>query len=212
VPLGSRRSCEHAAKQDLVLLNQDTLAAIADGRVTLQFRCWKRPTVRAGGTLLTSIGQLAIDAVDPVELGAITEADARGAGFADRASLVGALARRGGVVYRVALRLVGPDPRIALRASVPGTDELAGIAARLERWDRASPVGPWTETALALIAEHEGVRAGDLAEWAGMDRARFKSNVRKLKGLGLTESLEIGYRLSPRGAAVRRHLGSARGR
>jgi hypothetical protein len=89
---------------------------------------------------------------------------------------------------------------------------LAGIAARLERWDRASPVGPWTETALALIAEHEGVRAGDLAEWAGMDRARFKSNVRKLKGLGLTESLEIGYRLSPRGAAVRRHLGSARGR
>ena len=29
----------------------------------------------------------------------------------------------------------------------------------------------------------------------------FKRDVRKLKELGLTESLEIGYRLSPRGVA-----------
>ena len=34
-----------------------------------------------------------------------------------------------------------------------------------------------------------------------MDRPAFKLNVRKLKALGLTESLEVGYRLSPRGAA-----------
>ena len=33
-----------------------------------------------------------------------------------------------------------------------------------------------------------------------MERAWFKGNVRKLKALGLTESLEVGYRLSPRGA------------
>ena len=31
----------------------------------------------------------------------------------------------------------------------------------------------------------------------------FKRNVRKLKELGLTESLEVGYRLSPRGEAYR---------
>jgi hypothetical protein len=30
----------------------------------------------------------------------------------------------------------------------------------------------------------------------------FKADVRKLKELGLTESLEVGYRLSPRGRAV----------
>ena len=35
-----------------------------------------------------------------------------------------------------------------------------------------------------------------------MDTSRFKPLVRKLKALGLTESLEVGYRLSPRGAAV----------
>jgi hypothetical protein len=31
--------------------------------------------------------------------------------------------------------------------------------------------------------------------------AAFKTDVRKLKGLGLTESLEVGYRLPPRGQA-----------
>ena len=40
-----------------------------------------------------------------------------------------------------------------------------------------------------------------------MERAPFKLNVRKLKALGLTESLEKGYRLSPRGEALRAHLG-----
>ena len=35
----------------------------------------------------------------------------------------------------------------------------------------------------------------------------FKTDVRKLKELGLTESLEVGYRLSPRGEAVLRALG-----
>lgn len=46
-----------------------------------------------------------------------------------------------------------------------------------------------------------GRRAADLAEEAGVDKAWFKQNVRKLKALGLTESLEVGYRLSPRGRA-----------
>jgi hypothetical protein len=34
-----------------------------------------------------------------------------------------------------------------------------------------------------------------------MEMPPFKVNVRKLKALGLTESLEIGYRLSARGHA-----------
>jgi hypothetical protein len=37
---------------------------------------------------------------------------------------------------------------------------------------------------------------------AGQDKIAFKLNVRKLKALGLTESLEVGYRLSRRGAAL----------
>jgi len=38
------------------------------------------------------------------------------------------------------------------------------------------------------------------------DVPRFKRRVRQLKELGLTESLEVGYRLSPRGRAVLKDL------
>jgi len=47
-----------------------------------------------------------------------------------------------------------------------------------------------------------GVVSTVLAEQLGLDRPSFKLNVRKLKALGLTESLEVGYRLSPRGSAL----------
>ena len=42
----------------------------------------------------------------------------------------------------------------------------------------------------------------ELAAELGRDRPSFKLDVRKLKALGLTESLDVGYRLSPRGLAV----------
>ena len=34
-----------------MLLKHVTLEGIRDGRITLAFRRWKRPTVKAGGTL-----------------------------------------------------------------------------------------------------------------------------------------------------------------
>ena len=52
--------------------------------------------------------------------------------------------------------------------------------------------GPWTERVLRLIGEREAVRAGDLADELGMERLAFKTDVRKLKALGLTESLGTG--------------------
>lgn len=43
----------------------------------------------------------------------------------------------------------------------------------------------------------------------GQEKLHFKTDVRKLKALGLTESLEVGYRLSPRGTALLDTLGAA---
>lgn len=161
--------------------------------------------MKAGGTLMTSMGVLAIDEVSEVELDAVSEADARAAGFENRAALVRALdePRRPGQIHRITLRYTGPDPRIALREQMPDAAEVESMRAKFARWDRVSPVGPWTTRVLDVIAARPAERAGDLAESIGMERARFKTNVRKLKGLGLTESLEIGYRLSPRGEALR---------
>jgi hypothetical protein len=46
------------------------------------------------------------------------------------------------------------------------------------------------------------VLAADLAALLGREKHPFKRDVRKLKELGLTESMPVGYRLSPRGRAL----------
>jgi predicted transcriptional regulator len=75
------------------------------------------------------------------------------------------------------------------------------IDQRLQRLDRSSPTGAWTRKTLLIIASAPGRRAAELADELDIDIVTFKRNVRKLKALGLTISLETGYRLSPRGAA-----------
>ena len=178
-----------------------TLRAIEAGEVTLAFRRWRRPTVRAGGTLRTRVGVLAIESVEPVSEQAITDADARRAGAAGRDELIAGL-RPEGTLYRIEFRLAGPDPRIALRERADmDAGERAVIDARLARLDAASRHGPWTARVLELIARRPATRAPDLAAELGRETAPFKADVRKLKELGLTESLERGYRLSPRGLA-----------
>ena len=84
---------------------------------------------------------------------------------------------------------------------------MAEVEERLQRFDRASREGAWTSQYLRLIADQPGVRAADLAESLGLAKKPFKQRVRKLKELGLTESLETGYRLSPRGQSFLLRLG-----
>jgi hypothetical protein len=191
-----------------MLFRPDTLAAIADGRVELAFRRWERPRVRAGASQRTSIGVIAFDAVERIAADAVTDADARRAGFESREVLLEFLDRQStGEIYRITLRLAGPDPRVALREAVPGTDEAEGILRRLARLDAVAPE-PWTRRVLELIDANPGVRAADLAASSGRERLPFKLDVRKLKELGLTESLPVGYRLSPRGRAILARLQS----
>lgn len=189
-----------------MLLRLDTLDGIARGRISLAFRRWRRPTVRSGGTLLTASGQLRIGTVTVVRLDDITEEDARRAGYESRDALLAELSSPAdGRVYRIELGRLEADPRIALRESPLDSRAAEALRARLARMDRASPVGPWTVKTLRAIRDNPGLRAGDLCREVGQDRARFKPNVRKLKNLGLTISLEVGYRLSPRGAAYLQH-------
>lgn len=196
-----------------MLFKQEFLKGIRDGRVTLAFRRWRRPSVKAGGTLLTAIGQLEIDSVSRVAVGQISERDARRAGYASRKALLTELGRHpGGELYRIELGAVRADPRIALRKAVPATGaEISELTRRLERMDARSGHGPWTLRTLGLIHKHPGVRAGDLALEMDQERLDFKRNVRKLKALGLTESLAVGYRLSPRGLAVVKALTRKKG-
>jgi hypothetical protein len=189
-----------------VLIKLATLQGIERGDIKVAYRRWKRPTVKPGGRLRTRIGELAIHTVQPVTLKSITPADARLAGFASRAALLALLRGREGSVFRIELSLAGADSRIALRASDKLSEEaLRAIGARLDGMDARSKGGPWTRIYLELIKRSPATLAADLADNLGMARAPFKARVRRLKELGLTESLKVGYRLSPRGQRVHKH-------
>lgn len=187
-----------------MLFKKDTLEGIAANRVTVAYRRWKKPTVAAGGALMTAVGVLAIEAVDRTALAKITEDDARASGFATRSALLKEIARHpGGDLYRVKFKLGGADPRIALRQDgYLSKTEMKNVLAALSRLDQTSGHGAWTTSTLRLIDKYPARRAPDLAASQRRDPMIFKKDVRKLKDLGLTEALEIGYRLSPRGRAV----------
>jgi hypothetical protein len=182
---------------------------IADGSVTVTFRRWRRRQVIAGHRYRTGhriVGRVMIevDDVREVEPSRITAVDARRAGFPDVETLVGQLRGEPDLpVYRIAFHVVDePDPRSVLAASSElSVADRREIDRRLDRLDRASKVGPWTRPVLEMIAARPATRAADLAADFGRETQPFKTDVRKLKNLGLTESLEVGYRLSPRGRA-----------
>ena len=190
-----------------MLLRTAVLERIVRGEISLVFRRWRRPTVRAGGSLRTALGVLRILDVAPVSEADISEAAAGRAGFSSRAALLDGLGSREGQVYRIAVEYAGADPRIALRQQDDLSDaEIEQIVGRLERLDARSPAGPWTARVLAAIEARPGVVAGTLAAGLGCERDWLKPNVRKLKNLGLTNSLTSGYELSARGRVVLKRL------
>jgi hypothetical protein len=194
-----------------VLFRRRSLDGIRAGEITLAFRRWDRQRARAGGRQRTVVGELAIDSVEPVDRGAITAEEALRAGHASLDELFGELDARGDAqIWRIELHWAGDDPRRLLREQADlDAAELERLRARLERFDSASRHGPWTRATLELIAARPETRAEDLAASVGREKLPFKRDVRKLKELGLTESLLVGYRLSPRGRALLESFGRA---
>lgn len=186
-----------------MMIRPAELAAIKAGTVDLAFRRWARARVVVGTRMRTAVGVVEVTSVEQVSVASLRAEDARRAGASSLAALKEALsARSSDPAWRIGLTYAGPDPREALRASVPDAGEIAAINARLDRLDAASSYGAWTRATLDLIDRFPTVRAPDLAAQVGRETADFKKDVRKLKELGLTESLAIGYLLSPRGEAV----------
>ncbi|MGH9274727.1 MAG: hypothetical protein ACRDZU_08785 [Acidimicrobiales bacterium] len=187
-----------------VLFDQRFWEPIANGEVTLTFRRWKRPQAAAGNRQRTAAGIIEVTDVDVITKAEITLADARAGGFPSVEALVADLRGTPDLpLYRIRFHAVaGPDPRAELAASAELTaDDIAALEKRLARLDAASNHGPWTTETLSVIRDRPAVRAGDLADAVGRERLPFKEDVRKLKNLGLTISLGVGYRLSPRGEA-----------
>lgn len=196
-----------------MMIRPAELEAFKAGTIDLAFRRWDRPRVKVGTRLRTAIGVLEVLEVEQVAISSLRADDARRAGAASLTALrEGLAARAERPVFRIRLQYGGADPREELRAAVPTPAELVDLVARLDRLDASSAVGPWTRATLRIIDTQAERRAPELAEQLGRPTDEFKRDVRKLKEHGLTESLAIGYRLSPRGEALLDHLDGARER
>ncbi len=204
----------------MLLFQKKFHQGIVDGAVTVTFRLWARARVRPGGRYRCHpIGVVEVDSVTRMRAGEIEAADASRAGFPDRAALFAYLAEidpqfgGGFEVFRIGFHYGGDGDRVAGALETELSPEQAcEITARLERLDRNARGGPWTEATLALIRAHPRVAASRLAREVGRETAPFKADVVKLKKLGLTQSFEVGYEISPRGLAYLEWTGSARPR
>ncbi|GLS34298.1 Very-short-patch-repair endonuclease [Mesorhizobium albiziae] len=191
-----------------MLFKQATLDGILRGDITLAFRRWKRPTVKPGGRVRTAAGVVRIGAIETADAAALTEEDAQASGFATLAALQKMLGvENGDPVYRIGLAGIEADERVSKREMVELSEvEWRDIQARFARWEKSAP--GYFPAILKTVAEKPAVAAAILAAALDVEKLRFKQDVRKLKELGLTESLEVGYRLSPRGEVVLKRLGT----
>ena len=189
----------------MLLFQKRFHAGLVSGAVTVTFRRWKKPHVRTGGRYRCHpIGVLEVDRVERIPSAAVTDEDARRSGFASRAELLAYIAAGPDgppgpdeELWRIELHHGGDGDRVAAalddRLSV---DDVAALSRKLGR------MGAWTVPTLRLIARRPRVAASKLAAQLGRERDPFKVDVRKLKRLGLTQSFEVGYELSPRGRAL----------
>lgn len=183
---------------------------IAAGAVTRTIRRWRRPQARPGGRYrLPGAGSIEVDSVTPIEDHDLTDDDAHRSGFESVDMLRDAIPERDDTtLYRIDFHYIGQidDPRTALAAEAElDPTDLDEIAERLAKMDARSR-RPWVRDTLDQIDAHPATVSHQLAAAIGFDTPPFKANVRKLKTLGLTISLERGYELSPRGQVVLAHL------
>jgi hypothetical protein len=185
-----------------MLFTAATLRGLTEGTVNCTYRRWEMVRPKVGSRFTTSAGVVEVTSITAADEEQLTDQDAADAGFDSVAALVKWTSAKGlGDLYRIGIALAGPDPRVALRRSdvLTPTDVLA-LRAQLGRMDGAAEQ-PWTHSTLRQIQQLPGVVSTELAAEAGLERPAYKMRVRRLKALGLTESLERGYRLSPRGQA-----------
>lgn len=181
----------------VLLFRKPFHAGLVDGSIRLTFRCWDKPHVRAGGRYRCHpIGVLEVSRIERVRVADITADDARIAGFPDLAALLEFMNTENEEVFRVDLQYGGDGDRVAGALDDQLTKEdIAALRAKLTK------LGPRARKMLGLIEQHPRTAASKLAAKVGRETAPFKADVVKLKKLGLTQSFEVGYELSPRGRA-----------
>ena len=175
----------------------------------MTFRRWKRRQAIAGNRYRTAVGIIEVDSVDVIDAAKITDAEARRSGYPSADAVIADLRGPDDLpIYRVRFHTVA-RPGSARRSSPRRpTSPTQTRRARVVGWRASTPRAvtvPGRPTCSRSIAAHAGrARRGPGRAARAGARRRSRLDVRKLKNLGLTISLEVGYRLSPRGEAFLR--------
>ncbi len=183
---------------------------LVSGAITHTFRLWPKARVKPGARYRCHpIGVLVVDSVERVRVDQITDCEAQQAGFAGRGVLIEYLQNLSEAplsgsaeVFKVILHYGGEGDFAAVAHETEISDEAFNeLTAKLSRMDSSGGSGPWTGKTLSLIEEHPRIAASRLAGMVKRETKSFKADVVKLKKLGLTQSFEVGYDLTPRGRA-----------
>ena len=192
----------------MLLFKKAFFEGLTSGAITLTFRRWQKPHVKPGGRYRCHpIGVLEVDALAIVTTKSITAKDAEAAGFESRETLLAYLGELGPLddtteIYRVVLHHGGDGDRVGL--ALEADLDAAAVETITKKLARMDAVSPWTKKTLAIIDKNPRIAASKLAAKLGRETLPFKVDVRKLKKLGLTQSFEVGYEISPRGPGVPR--------
>ena len=176
---------------------------VASGEITVTFRLWKTPRVKAGKRYATGFGTIEVEDVTVIPAALVARRDVKPSGLSDIRAIwesagehTKARVVEDTLLHRVQFRFLGDVPVSSTRAREVDLDRLPE---RLAKMDRLSSHGPWTLAILRLIEDAPRVPARVLAAELSWQTLDFKANVRKLKALCLTLSHEVGYELSDLG-------------
>lgn len=182
----------------MLLFQKRFHAGLVDGSITLTFRRWKKPHVKPGGRYrVHPIGVVMVDALATVTDDQLTLADAKACGFATLEEMQGYLHPGPDPLFKVSLRHVGDGDRV--ESATDAKLDAAALAELDKRIARLEKDGKWVKKVMKLIIANPRIAASKLAKKLKRETLPFKTDVRKLKKLGLTMSFEVGYEVSPRG-------------
>ena len=182
---------------------------LIEGTTVRSYRRWKVPKVKVGGRYRFAaepkvVHEIEVTKLETVRSGELTSSDAKKSGFESVAALRAEIERVGGPLADadpltcVHFHYLATQPEPA-PAGKPSMAEVETMIVSINAMEKRSKAGPWVWKTLALIEQHPQRRAADLAEILGVEVPPFKSRVRRLKGLGLTRSFEVGYQLTELG-------------
>ncbi|RRO20537.1 hypothetical protein EIL87_01195 [Saccharopolyspora rhizosphaerae] len=178
------------------MLSERIARGVAAGQITHTYFRWPSPQARPGARVPTRAGLIEITSLTEVDPAELTDDDAARAGFSSAAGLRASLSRHRGATYRLELTHLGHPGTPAPQPAPLEQARRRELQAQLARLDLGTPRGPWTRRLLELLRTHPGMSPAEVAAAQQRPVSRTKTDLWRLRELGLLDTTAEGLRLS----------------